>query len=133
MMADADPKFASPYERIGQRPVIAAMVERFYDLMEGDPAYAELRAMHAPDLKPMSASLTDFLMAWMGGPRDWFEARPGACMMSAHSKLGVTRQTAEQWVDAMRRAALDTVEDTVFVDAMMDAFSNMAMGMARTG
>jgi hypothetical protein len=54
-------------------------------------------------------------------------------MMSACGKVGVTRKTAEQWVGAMRRAALDTVEDTVFVDAMIDAFSNMAMGMARTG
>jgi hemoglobin len=132
-MAEADtaPRPATPYDRIGGKANIAQMVERFYDLMDSDPAYAELRAMHAPDLTPMRGSLTDFLMAWMGGPRDWFEQRPGACMMSAHKSVGVTRETAEQWVSAMRRAAEDTLDDPTFVDAMVDAFQQMSMGMAR--
>lgn len=132
-MAEADtaPRPATPYDRIGGKANIAQMVERFYDLMDSDPAYAELRAMHAPDLTPMRGSLTDFLMAWMGGPRDWFEQRPGACMMSAHKSVGVTRETAEQWVSAMRRAAEDTLDDPAFVDAMVDAFQQMSMGMAR--
>ena len=122
---------ATPYDRIGGKAVIAQMVERFYDLLDSDPAFAKLRAMHAPDLTPMRGSLTDFLMAWMGGPRDWFEQRPGACMMSAHKSVGVTRETAEQWVSAMRRAAEETLDDPAFVDAMVDAFQQMSMGMAR--
>lgn len=52
-----------PYERIGGRAPIAALVERFYDLMESDPAYSELRAIHAPELAPMRESLADFLTA----------------------------------------------------------------------
>ena len=31
------------------------------------------------DLLPVRVSLTQFLSAWLGGPRDWFVARPGAC------------------------------------------------------
>jgi hemoglobin len=132
-MAEADTatRPASPYDRIGGREPIARMVSRFYDLMEHDADYADLRALHAPDLTPMKGSLTDFLMAWMGGPRDWFEQRPGACMMSAHKNVGVTRETAEQWVSAMRRAAEETLDDPAFVEAMIDAFSQMSMGMAR--
>jgi hemoglobin len=130
-MAEADAAPKTPFDRIGGRAPIAAMVERFYDLMDSDADYAPLRAMHAPDLTPMRGSLTDFLMAWMGGPRDWFEARPGACMMSAHKSVGVTRETAEQWVEAMQRAARDTLDDPPFVEAMTDAFRQMAMGMAR--
>ena len=62
--------------------------------------------MHAADLSPMRESLTDFLMAWMGGPRDWFEKRPGACVMSAHRALeGMNYATATQWVLAMQQAA----------------------------
>ena len=132
-MAEADTatRPATPYDRIGGKAAIAQMVERFYDLMADNPAYAELRALHAPDLTPMRGSLTDFLMAWMGGPRDWFEQRPGACMMSAHKSIAVTRETADQWVSAMRRAAEDTLDDPTFVDAMVDAFQQMSMGMAR--
>lgn len=130
-MADAKPRNASPFERIGGRDSLAKLVDRFYDLMDEDPGYAALRAMHAADLAPMRASLTDFLMAWMGGPRDWFEERPGACVMSAHAGLGITRETAGQWIAAMTRAAHETIYDPPLVEAMLAAFTQMSRGMAR--
>jgi len=123
---------SSPYERIGERPALARLVERFYALMDGDPAYAELRAMHGPDLAPMIASLTDFLVAWTGGPRGWFEQRPGACIMSAHARLpAMSLMVANQWMDAMRRAMeeCDTGDDGVR-EAMLDAFERMGRAMA---
>lgn len=133
-MSEADPKSKPqlPFDRIGGREVIARMVNRFYDLMESEPDFAELRAMHAPDLTPMRESLTDFLMAWMGGPRDWFEKRPGACIMSAHRALdGMNFAVATQWVLAMQQAAKETIPgDPDFVDSMVSAFASMSKGMA---
>lgn len=133
-MSEADPKSRPqlPFDRIGGREPIARMVNRFYDLMESEPDFAELRAMHAPDLTPMRESLTDFLMAWMGGPRDWFEKRPGACIMSAHRALeGMNFATATQWVLAMQQAAKETIpHDPDFVDSMVSAFASMSKGMA---
>lgn len=121
-----------PFDRIGGREPIQRMVDRFYDLMESEPDFAELRAMHAADLSPMRDSLTDFLMAWMGGPRDWFEKRPGACVMSAHRALeGMNYATATQWVLAMQQAAKDTIpSDPDFVDNMVTAFASMSKAMA---
>jgi hemoglobin len=133
-MSEADPqsKPQLPFDRIGGREPIARMVNRFYDLMESEPDFAELRAMHAPDLAPMRESLTDFLMAWMGGPRDWFEKRPGACIMSAHRALdGMNFAVATQWVLAMQQAAKETIPgDPDFVDSMVSAFASMSKGMA---
>ena len=133
-MSEADPqsKPQLPFDRIGGREPIARMVNRFYDLMESEPDFAELRAMHAPDLAPMRDSLTDFLMAWMGGPRDWFEKRPGACIMSAHRALeGMNFAVATQWVLAMQQAAKETIPgDPDFVDSMVSAFASMSKGMA---
>lgn len=133
-MSEADPKSRPqlPFDRIGGREPIARMVNRFYDLMESEPDFAELRAMHANDLSPMRESLTDFLMAWMGGPRDWFEKRPGACIMSAHRALdGMNFATATQWVLAMQQAAKETIpHDPDFVDSMVSAFASMSKGMA---
>ena len=122
----------TPYDRIGGRAVIAVMVDHFYDLMDANPDYKALRAMHAPDLSPMRESLTDFLVAWMGGPRDWFEKRPGTCIMSAHGGYpGMTGKTAAQWVAAMKEAAeLAVPDDRVFTDNMVAALSNMARSMA---
>lgn len=133
-MSEADPAARPqlPFDRIGGREPISRMVNRFYDLMESEPDFAELRAMHAPDLTPMRESLTDFLMAWMGGPRDWFEKRPGACIMSAHRALdGMNFAVATQWVLAMQQAAKETIpHDPDFVDSMVSAFASMSKGMA---
>lgn len=123
----------SPFERIGGHAVLRAITDRFYDLMEQDPAYAELRAMHAANLSAMRASLPSFLAGWAGGPRDWFEQNPGKCMMSAHASFPITPVTARQWVAAMRRAIADTrTTDPEIAEAMGDVLERMALGMARS-
>ena len=122
----------SPFERLGGHPAIAAIVNRFYDLMESDPAYAGLRAMHAPDLAPMRQSLAGFLAGWSGGPRDWFEANPGRCMMSMHKPFAITADLAGQWVDAMKRAIADAgPDDPQICEALAGVLEQMARGMAR--
>ena len=127
-----DQSKATPYELIGGQPAIEAVVERFYDLMESDPAYAELRAIHASDLSPMRQSLAGFLAGWAGGPRHWFEANPGKCMMSMHSGFPVTSETARQWVEAMAHAFADCgLADHPVGKLMNERFEMMAGGMAR--
>jgi len=105
------PAATTPYDRLGGKATIEAIADRFYDLMDSDPAFAELRAMHAADLAPMRASLAGFLTGWSGGPRDWFEANPGRCMMSIHRPLPIDADTARQWIVAMRRAIDEIVTD----------------------
>ena len=123
---------ATPFHKLGGHPVIQAIVDRFYDLMEGDPAYAELRAMHAPDLAPMRTSLALFLAAWAGGPRDWFERNQGKCMMSVHKNFTISRDVAGQWSDAMRRAIADVAPaDGQLATAMAGVLEDMALGLAR--
>jgi hemoglobin len=122
----------SPYDRLGGLPVLRRITDRFYDLMEQDPAYAALRAMHAADLAPMRESLPGFLAGWAGGPREWFDANPGKCMMSMHKPFAITRKTAGQWADCMTRAIADTApEDTEIATALTDVLAQMARGMAR--
>jgi len=122
----------SPFERVGGHDVMRAITDRFYDLMDQDSAYAELRAIHAADLSDMRAQLPSFLAGWAGGPRDWFEANPGKCMMSAHGGIPITRETAGQWAEAMTRAIAEAkVAERDIADAMADVLSRMARGMAR--
>ncbi|OCC24017.1 globin [Croceicoccus estronivorus] len=131
-MASQAQSQATPFELLGGHPTIERIVERFYDLMEEDPAYAELRALHAPDLTPMRRSLALFLAAWCGGPRDWFDENPGKCMMSAHKGIAINRQVAEQWADAMGRAIADCGPDDQKLGAeMAEMLSRMARSMGR--
>ena len=123
---------ASPYERIGGLAALRRITDRFYDLMETEPAFATLRAMHAPDLAPMRESLPLFLAGWSGGPRSWWEANPGKCMVSLHAPFGINHETAAQWADAMRQAITDAAPgDTAIAEALADVLDRMARGMVK--
>ena len=128
-MADTMTPPRTAYDMIGGATIVRKVVDRFYDLMDADPAYAELRALHAPDLDPMRSSLSGFLNAWLGGPRDWFEQRPGMCMMSAHRGVTIGEQTARQWADAMTKAVNEQVADAAFATKLAEALGSMALGM----
>ena len=121
----------TPFDQIGGVPTVRRLVDRFYDLMDADPAYAALRALHAGELAPMRDSLTGFLTAWLGGPRDWFVERPGACVMSAHARLAITPETAGQWTSAMGRALKDSGIAPTLRDQIDVAFTRMSQGMVR--
>jgi len=111
--------------------MLQRIADRFYDLMDEDPAYSRLRAMHAPDLTHMRGSLTGFLSGWSGGPRDWFDANPGKCMMSMHKPFAIDADIAGQWAAAMRRAIADVAPaDGEIAEALADVLSRMALGMA---
>lgn len=122
----------TPFDMVGGAPSVRTIVDRFYDLMDEQPAYAELRALHATDLAPMRTSLTGFLTAWLGGPRDWFADNPGKCVMSVHGRIGVTAATARQWADAMRQAIADSGIAADIATRMADALDGMAQAMIRT-
>lgn len=118
-VADQAPERATPFAIIGGDAAIGGIVDRFYDLMERDPAYAALRAMHQPELAPMRRSLKGFLAAWTGGPRDWFaDARPGgSCLFSLHAAMAIDAAVAAQWAEAMTRA----IDGQAGIDARIDA------------
>lgn len=122
----------TPFHLLGGHDAFQAIVDRFYDLMDSDPAYAELRAMHAPDLARMRTELTRFLNGWAGGPRDWFEANPGRCMMSVHKPYAISRQVAGQWAEAMKRAIADVApQNAELAGQMSQLLGDLALGMGR--
>ena len=132
MATDAEKTPDTPFYKLGGHETFHAICKRFYDLMESDPAYAELRAMHADDLAPMRKSLPLFLAGWAGGPRDWFEANEGRCMMSVHKPYTINKAVAGQWSEAMTRAITDVApEPADMAKAMGSVLSDLALGMGR--
>jgi hemoglobin len=131
-MEQPSPVPDTPYHRLGGAPVFEAIANRFYDLMDSDPAYAELRAMHAADLTPMRASLPKFLAGWAGGPRDWFEENPGRCMVSLHAPFTIEPLTANQWAEAMERAIAEVApEPADIARSMSETLARIARSMGR--
>ena len=59
---------ATAYTLIGGAETIRQLVDRFYDLMEFEPAYSIIRQLHPADLSTSRDKLNLFLNGWMGGP-----------------------------------------------------------------
>lgn len=56
------------YELLGGDVRVRELVDRFYDLMDLEPAYRELRAVHGSTLDEARDKLYWFLSGWLGGP-----------------------------------------------------------------
>jgi hemoglobin len=92
---------------MGGDPVLRAVVDRFYDLMDQDPSYSQLRAMHAPDLTLMRAKLGDWLSGWLGGPALYDERPDATCIGHAHAPFRIDQQMQDDWLSCMVRALDD--------------------------
>ena len=98
----------SPYETIGGEAMVRRIVDRFYDIMDTEPAAAGIRAMHAPDLSPMRDRLFEFLSGWLGGPPLYFQRPDHKCIMSAHRPFAIGNSERDEWMLCMRRALVDS-------------------------
>ncbi|HEX2590377.1 MAG TPA: group II truncated hemoglobin [Rhizomicrobium sp.] len=125
-MSEAAAELVSPYDAMGGEAGVRALVDRFYDLMERDASYSELRAMHAEDLAPMRERLFQFFSGWFGGPRLYSN-----CVMSAHAPLAIGERENAQWLACMNRALEDTAVPDQIRALAEAAFLHMANGMRR--
>ncbi len=97
----------APYERIGGDAKVRALVGRFYDLMDADPAFSGIRALHPKDLAGSREKLYLFLSGWLGGPQLYAE-KYGHPMLRArhlHAAIGIAER--DQWLECMSRAMTD--------------------------
>ena len=119
----------SAFDRIGGREGLRRLSARFYAIMSERSDAAGIRAMHRDDLGPISESLADFLMGWIGGPRDWF-MRPGRpCIMRLHRALPIGESERDQWLACMKQALAETVSDVELREDLETAFFRTANAM----
>lgn len=114
---------ASPFELLGGEPGVRALVDRFYDLMDLEPAYLELRALHPGELESSRDKLFWFLCGWFGGP-DHFVQRFGHPRLRArHLPFAIGIAERDQWmacmVQAMQELGLDADLERRLASAFM--------------
>ena len=98
----------SAFALIGGEPALEALVARFYDLMELEPRYTELRASHGNTLDDARQNLFWFLCGWMGGP-DYYQERFGhPRLRGRHLPFSIGIKERDQWVACMDQAMLET-------------------------
>lgn len=118
----------TPFQLLGDdEATIRRVVDRFYDLMDTDPAYRLLRGMHAADLSPMRDRLTWWLTGWFGGPPRYQEHTGGGiCITSAHRPFPIDADARDQWLSCMRRALEDAGTPDTFRKMVEGPLSGVA-------
>jgi hemoglobin len=122
--------YPTPFEAIGGEAGVRALVDAFYDRMDRNPAFADLRAIHAADLGPMRSRLADWLTGWMGGPRVYPERHPGRpCIMSAHAPFRIDAALADQWLACMQPSLADCAMPEDWRELTDGAFARLCQGL----
>lgn len=104
MSAAANDAVRTPYEQLGGGSAVRALVDRFYDLMELEPAYADLRRTHGPDLTHARDKLAWFLSGWLGGPDHYIERFGHPRLRARHLPFAIGVRERDQWLACMNQA-----------------------------
>ena len=117
------------FEAIGGIDQVDALVDRFYDLMDLESQFKELRTVHAPDLSNSREKLKFFLTGWMGGP-DIYSPKYGHPMLRArHLPFQIGLLERAQWLACMYRAMEECGIQGNIAKQLEESFFNTANWM----
>ncbi len=123
----------TPFEGLGGEAPVRALVERFYDLMDLEPGYAELRATHGSTLDDARDKLFWFLCGWLGGP-DHYQERFGHPRLRArHLPFAIGVKERDQWVACMDQAMGECATPEALRQRLRESFFTTADWMRNKG
>ncbi|MCA3220713.1 MAG: group II truncated hemoglobin [Burkholderiales bacterium] len=94
----------TPYALLGGEQAVRALADRFYDLMDLEPQYRELRAVHGNDLTDARNKLYWFLSGWLGGPNHYIERFGHPRLRARHLPFAIGVVERDQWLACMDQA-----------------------------
>ena len=123
----------TPFELLGGEPAVHALVERFYDLMDLEPAYTELRAAHGNTLDSARQKLFWFLCGWLGGPDHYIERFGHPRLRARHLPFSIGVLERDQWVACMAQAMRETAVPEALRQRLEQSFFQTADWMRNRG
>lgn len=123
----------SHYLRVGGDEKVRELVDRFYDLMQLEPAYAGIRALHAPDLTHARDKLYWFLSGWLGGPQHYVERFGHPRLRARHLPFTIGESERDQWMNCMIQAMAEVGIDPALSQELRAAFFKTADFMRNQG
>jgi len=124
---------ASVYEWIGGEERVHALTERFYDLMDQEPDFAVLRAVHGSQLSNARQRLFWFLCGWMGGPQHYSQRFGHPQLRARHLPFAIGITERDQWLTCMDRAMAETQVDAALRARLRESFFQTADWMRNQG
>ena len=123
---------ATPFEWIGGEEQVRALVERFYDLMDLEPGYTELRAAHGSELASAREKLFWFLCGWLGGPDHYVSRFGHPRLRMRHLPFRIGIRERDQWLACMDQAMGEVGVDPTLRARLRDSFFQTADWMRNT-
>jgi hemoglobin len=120
------------FERLGFEPGLRALVDRFYDLMDLEPHYAELRALHPTPLDGSRDKLFWFLCGWTGGPNHYIDRFGHPMLRARHLPYRITSLERDQWMACMIQALDERAIDSALAQKLAEALYGTADWMRNT-
>jgi len=116
----------TPFERLGGEAGVRTLVERFYDLMDLEPAYAGMRALHPATLEGSRDKLYWYLCGWLGGPNHYIERFGHPMLRARHLPYAIGNAERDQWMACMTQALRECEVDPALATALQQAFQGTA-------
>lgn len=114
------------YDVLGGETKVRELVDRFYDLMEMEPEFAGIRAMHPTPMDGSRDKLYWFLSGWLGGPQMFVERFGHPRLRARHLPFSIGIGERDQWLQCMERAMRDVGVEPRLHDALMESFAQTA-------
>ncbi len=124
---------ATAFEWVGGEAQVRALVDRFYDLMDLEPGYRELRAVHGSTLDSARDKLFMFLCGWLGGPQHYVERYGHPRLRARHLPFPIGLRERDQWLACMHQAMTETALDPTLIARLDESFFNTADWMRNKG
>ncbi len=117
---------STPFDWVGGEAAVRALVDRFYDLMDIEPAYRELRAVHGSTLADARDKLFWFLCGWLGGPSHYTERFGHPRLRMRHMPFAIGVIERDQWVTCMDQAMREVELDPALRERLNQSFFQTA-------
>ena len=114
------------FDRVGGEARVRALVDRFYDLMDLEPAYAALRALHPNTLEGSRDKLFWFLCGWLGGPQHYTERFGHPMLRARHLPFAIGIRERDQWMHCMEQAMAEVGLDAELARRLSASFFQTA-------
>lgn len=121
------------FDRLGGEARVRALVDRFYDLMDLEPAYAALRAVHPSTLEGSRDKLFWFLCGWLGGPQHYTDRFGHPMLRARHLPFEIGIRERDQWIHCMQQAMSEVELDPEFAQRLSASFFQTADWMRNRG
>ena len=116
----------TPYELLGGDAKVRELVDRFYDLMDFEAKYRELRAVHGSTLESAREKLYLFLSGWLGGPPLYMDRYGHPMLRARHLPFAIGTVERDQWLACMAQAMEETGVPQELRKPLQDAFFKTA-------